>query len=98
MGSSHDGLIIPLGGRGQKMSVSRLAVISSGQALRLSVCLLPPLPPPTPSVSCPAFWLKSLLSLSLSCSFHIENLHHSGIVTSQTPHGGSICTVFRLEY
>lgn len=64
MGSGHDGLIIPPGGRGQKMSVSRLAVISSGQALRLSVRLPPPLPPPTPSVSCPALWLKSLLSLS----------------------------------
>lgn len=84
MGSSHDGLINPLGGRGQRMSVSRLAVISPRQALCLCAHLPSPLPPPMPSVSCPALWLKSLLSFRLSCSPGLlENVPQSAVAAQR---------------
>lgn len=62
------GLLIPWEAGRQRMSVSRLAVISVGQAMRACVMRTPALPPPAPSVSCPALWLKSLLSHRLPCS------------------------------
>ena len=79
MDSSHDGLINPLRARGQRMSVSRLAVISSGQAPCLSVHHPPPLPPHVPSASCPALWLKS--PLSCSCPLTQKILPQSFAVT-----------------
>lgn len=65
------GLLIPWEAGRQRMSVSRLAVISLGHAMCVCVYLsvhTPAFPPPAPSVSCPALWLKSLLSHRLPCS------------------------------
>lgn len=95
MGSSHDGLINPLGGRGQRMSVSRLAVISPRQALCLCAHLPSPLPPPMPSVSCPALWLKSLLSFRLSCS---PGLPGKCAPSQRSQRRGSKCIIVGLEY
>lgn len=90
MGSHHDKLINPLGCREQRMSVSRLAVISSGQAASIRA---PPTPTPSTMAICflpSKLWLKSPVGLSLLChsgshkkfvqvsSYDIGNNTHSG--------------------